>query len=120
MHLKLDDEIVGIEQRIAGRKQRLSRVGRETGKRSLDAIASPVTLAGALALGFAVGGGLGRKREKPPQRRADDRTKKAALGGVAGLLMSGAMWFVRAQFGGPAGLARALVEKFSRQSPSRV
>ena len=117
MHLKLDDEIVQIEQRIAGRKDLLGRAGRETGRRALEGLASPVTLAGALALGFAVGGGLGRKREKPPQRRADDRGAKAKLSGVAGLALSGAMWFIRAQYGGPAGLARALAEKFSRPRP---
>jgi hypothetical protein len=112
MHLKLDDEIVQIENRIAGRKQQLSYAGRATGKRTLDVLASPVTIAGALALGFAVGGGLGRKREQPPARRADDRTTKAKVSGIAGLAVSGAMWFVRQQFGGPVGLARFLADKF--------
>lgn len=119
MHLKLDDEIVQIEHRIAGRKQRLSTVGRATGKRSLDVLASPVTLAGALALGFAVGGGLGRRREKPPQRRADDKAAKAKLSGIAGLALSGAMWIVRQQFGGPVGLARFLAEKFQNRGAPR-
>jgi hypothetical protein len=119
MHLKLDDEIVQIENRIAGRKQQLSYAGRASGKRALDVLASPVTIAGALALGFAVGGGLGRKREKPPARRADDRTSKAKASGIAGLALSGAMWFVRHQFGGPAGLARFLVDKFQRRGAPR-
>lgn len=120
MHLKLDDEIVGIERRIASRKADLGEVGRATGRRSLELLASPVTVAGALALGFAVGGGLGRRRPSKPQRRVDDRTKKAAIGGIAGLLMSGAMWFIRAQYGGPAGLARVLMERFSRRRPSQA
>jgi hypothetical protein len=119
VHLKLDDEIVQIENRIAGRKQQLAYAGRATGKRTLDVLASPVTIAGALALGFAVGGGLGRKREKPPARRADDRTSKAKLSGIAGLALSGAMWFVKHQFGGPAGLARLLVEKFQHRGAPR-
>jgi hypothetical protein len=118
MHLKLDDEIVQIEHRIAGRKQQLSTVGRATGKRSLDVLASPLTLAGALALGFAVGGGLGRRREKPPARRAGDKAAKARLSGIAGLALSGAMWFIKHQFGGPAGLARMLVARLpQRRSP---
>ena len=119
MHLKLDDEIVQIENRIAGRKQQLSHAGRATGKRTLDVLASPVTIAGALALGFAVGGGLGRRREKPPARRADDRSSKAKASGIAGLALSGAMWFVRHQFGGPVGLARFLADKFQRRGAPR-
>jgi len=119
MHLKLDDEIVQIENRIAGRKQQLSHAGRATGKRTLDVLASPVTIAGALALGFAVGGGLGRKREKPPARRADDRSAKAKASGIAGLALSGAMWFVRHQFGGPVGLARFLADKFQHRGAPR-
>ena len=111
MHLKLDDEILQVEHRIVDRKQQISRVGHATARRTIDVLASPVTLAGALALGFAVGGRFGRRREKPAERRAGDRTK---LTSIAGLLMSGAMWFVRAQFGGPAGLAQFLVEKFQR------
>ena len=119
MHLKLDDEIVQIENRIAGRKQQISYTGRATGKRTLDVLASPVTIAGALALGFAVGGGLGRKREKPPARRADDRSSKAKASGIAGLALSGAMWFVKQQFGGPVGLARFLAEKFQHRGAPR-
>lgn len=118
MHLKLDDEIVQIENRIAGRKTQLTTVGRATAKRTFDGLASPVTLAGALALGFAVGGKLGRKKEKVPSRRSDDRATKAKLTGIAGLAASGAMWFVKEQFGGPVGLARFLIEKFQgRKAP---
>ena len=116
MHLKLDDEILQVEHRIVDRKGRLTRAGREAGKRTLDVLASPVTLAGALALGFAIGGRFGRRREKPPARRSADRTK---LTSIAGLLMSGAMWLVRHQFGGPVGLAQFLVEKFQRGAPQQ-
>ena len=121
MHLKLDDEIVDVEKRIAGRKTQISYVGKATGKRAMDGLASPVTLAGALALGFAMGGRLGRKR--PPERR-HDRAGKAKVTGVVGLLLSSAMWFVRAQYGSPMGLAQALMQKFQhrkapRQYPAR-
>lgn len=118
MHLKLDDEILQVEHRIVDRKGQLARVGRDTGKRTLDVLASPVTLAGALALGFAVGGRFGQRREKPPSRRAEDRTAKAKLTGVAGLVLSAAMWVIKHQFGGPVGLAQFLTEKFrSRGAP---
>ena len=119
MHLKLDDEIVQIENRIAGRKTQLTHVSKATGKRALDGLASPVTLAGALALGFAVGGRLGKRKPEKPQRRTEDTKKKAAMGGIAGLVVSGAMWFIRAQYGGPAGLAQVLMEKFSRRGSPR-
>jgi len=119
MHLKLDDEIVRVEQRIVGRKQLIALDGKATGRRALDHLASPVTLAGALALGFAVGGGLGRRREPPPSRRAEDRTAKAKVTGIAGLALSGAMWFIKHQFGGPVGLARFLAEKFQRGAPGQ-
>jgi hypothetical protein len=119
MHLKLDDEIVQIENRIAGRKTQITRVGRVAGQRGLEVLASPVTIAGALALGFAVGGGLGRKREKPPSRRSDDKSAKAKVSGIAGLALSGAMWFIKHQFGGPVGLANVLMEKFSHRNSPR-
>lgn len=117
MHLKLDDEIVQVETRIAGRKSQISYVGKATGKRAMDGLASPVTLAGALALGFAMGGRLGRKRA--PERRSG-RAAKAKASGIAGLLMTGAMWFVRAQYGSPVGLAQAMMQKFSRRNSPRV
>lgn len=116
MHLKLDDEIVQVEKRIAGRKTQITYVGKATGRRTLDGLASPVTLAGALALGFAVGGRVGRKR--PPERRRD-RAGKAKATGLVGLALSGAMWFVRAQFGSPMGLAQVLIEKFQRRKAAR-
>lgn len=118
MHLQLDDEIMRIERRIAARKRELGALGEATGRRALERLTSPLALAGAVALGFAVGG-LGRRREKPPARRAEDSTTRSLLSGVAGLLASGAMWFIRAQYGGPAGLARALTERYTRQRSLR-
>ncbi|MEA3193982.1 MAG: hypothetical protein QOD26_2315 [Betaproteobacteria bacterium] len=116
MHLQLDDEIVQIEKRIAGRKTQITRVGKETSRRTLDGLASPVTLAGALALGFAVGGRMGRRR--PPERR-HERAARAKATGIAGLLVSGAMWFVRAQYGSPMGLAQVLIQKFQHRKAPR-
>ncbi len=110
MHLKLDDEIYRLENRIASRKGQLTYVSKATGRRALRGLASPVTLAAAAAVGFAAGGGLGRGRHN-----GHDRAEKAGASGIAGLLVTGAMWFVRAQYGSPAGFARAMLDKFSKK-----
>jgi hypothetical protein len=121
MHLEIDDEIRQVESRIAGVRTGLRLNSKQAGRKALDGLASPVTLAVALALGFAAGGGLKRKRgDEPPQRRSSDTTRKAAAAsGVAGLLMTGAMWFVRAQYGSPVGLAQAILAKFSKKHAPR-
>jgi hypothetical protein len=113
MHLKLDDEIYRLENRIASRKGQLTYVSRATGRRALRSLASPVTLAAAAAVGFAAGGGIGRRRHNGAN--GHERAEKAGARGLAGLLATGAMWFVRAQYGSPAGFARAMIEKFSRR-----
>ncbi len=117
MHLEIDDEIRQVETRIAGVRTGLRLNGKQAGRKALDGLASPVTIAVALALGFAAGGGL--RRKAPERRRADSDTRKAAAAsGVAGLLMTGAMWFIRAQFGSPMGLAQAVMSKVSpKRSP---
>lgn len=113
MLLKLDDEIHRLEKRIASRKGQLTYVSRATGRRARRSLASPVTLAAAVAVGFAAGGGLGGRRHNGVN--GHDRAAKAGASGIAGLLMSGAMWFVRAQYGSPANFARAMIEKFSKK-----
>ena len=110
--LKLDDEIHRLENRIASRKGQLAYVSRATGRRARLSLASPATLAAAVAVGFAVGG-LGRRRHNGVN--GHDRAAKAEASGIAGLLLSGAMWFVRAQYGSPANFARAMVEKFAKK-----
>jgi hypothetical protein len=110
MHLKLDDEIYRLEKRIASRKGQLTYVGRASGRRALRGLSSPATLAAAVAVGFAAGG-FGRKRRNGANGR--DPAARAGASGIAGLLASGAMWFVREQYGSPANFARAMIEKFS-------
>jgi len=112
MHLKLDDEIYRLESRIASRKGQLTYVSRATGRRALRGLASPAALAAAAAVGFAAGG-LGRRRRNGAN--GHDRAAKAGASGIAGLLASGAMWFVRAQYGSPANFARAMLEKFAKK-----
>lgn len=112
MHLSLDDEIYRLENRIVSRKGQLTYVGRATGRRALRGLSSPVTLAAAVAIGFAAGG-FGRRRGNGANGHA--RAAKSGASAVAGLLLSGAMWFVREQYGSPANFARAMIEKFSKK-----
>jgi len=66
----------------------------------------PVHVAFAVALGFLAGGGVRRRRH-----HKGDGAKATKASGLLGLAMSGAMWFVRAKFGSPMGLAHAVLEK---------
>ena len=111
----LDDEIYEVEERISRRRAELPRVARATGQGALHALASPAGLAAAAALGFLAGGGLRRPRRKVPvdRRKSAEKTKGAMMGS---LVMSGVIALIRAQFGSPAGLARALLSKM-RSSP---
>jgi len=112
MHLSLDDEIRRLESRIASRKGQLTYVSRATGRRAMHGLASPGMLAAGVAVGFAAGS-LGRRRRNGAN--GHDRAAKAGASGIVGLLTSGAMWLVRAQYGSPANFARAMIEKFSNK-----
>jgi hypothetical protein len=114
-----DKEIFEVEQRIALRRAQFVRHSREAGRRALQALASPLALAAAAALGFVAAGGFSRKPKEPPhpERRKSDHTKAAKATGLAGVLLPAAMWFVRAQWGSPVQLARVMLEKFQRKKP---
>jgi hypothetical protein len=114
-----DNEIYEVEQRIALRRTQLARHSREAGSRALQALASPVALAGAAALGFFAAGGFSRRQKEPPhpERRKSDHTKAAKATGLAGLVIPAAMWFMRAQYGSPVHFARVMLEKFQRKKP---
>lgn len=111
----IDKEIFEIEQRLRLREAAIKQAAREAKQRSVKALTSPATIAGALALGFVVAGGLGRRRAKGQalSQETKEKSKGFALGS---LLMTGAMWFVRNQFGGPAGLAHFVLSK-TKKSP---
>jgi hypothetical protein len=112
-----DKEIYEVEQRIALRRTQLGRHSREASSRALQALASPVALAAAAALGFFAGGGLARRHREPPhpERRKSDHMKAAKATGLAGLLTTGAMWFIKAQYGSPVHFAQVMLEKFQRR-----
>lgn len=112
-----DREIFEIEQRIALRREQLRRAARQTEERALQVLASPAALIGAVALGFVVGGGVG-KRQKHPVDRRKNSARAAKATGIAGVLMTGAMWLVRSQFGSPLQLAQFVLSKFSSRKTS--
>src|SRR4051812_45868481 len=109
MHLRLDDEIYQIEKRIATRKADLQQGTRAAGHRARNGLPSPVALVTAVAVGFAAGGGIRRRRRTGHANGKDGNGNGAAskATGLASLLMTGATWFIKAQFGSPAGMAKA-------------
>lgn len=115
-----DNEIFEVEQRIAARRAQVKRHAREAGTRALQALASPVALIGAAAIGFFAASAVARRRQKPPhpERRKGDHTKAAKATGLAGVLLPAAMWLVRAQWGSPVKLAQVMLEKFQRGKPA--
>ncbi len=115
MHLHLDDEIFQLEKRIAVRKADLQQGGRAAGHRALNGLGSPAALITAVAVGFAAGGGL-RRRRRNGKAHGNGGSKTASA--LASLLMAGATWFIKAQFGSPAGMASAALAKIqSRRTP---
>lgn len=114
-----DNEIFEVEQRIALRRAQFSRHTREAGTRALQALASPLALAAAAALGFLIAGGFSREKKEPPhpERRKSDHMRAAKATGLAGVLLPAAMWFVRAQWGSPVAAAQAVLQKFQRRKP---
>src|SRR5262245_18086113 len=109
MHLNLDDQIYEVEKRIALRKADLEFGSRAAGRRALKGLGSPAALITAAAVGFAAGG-CGRKRKRNGNHHHNGNGAVSETG-LGSLLMTGATWFIKAQYGSPAGLARAVLGK---------
>jgi hypothetical protein len=109
-----DQEIYEVERRIALRRSQFTRHSKETTARAMQALASPVALVAAAAIGFIAAGGFSRKPKEPPhpERRKSDHLKAAKATGIAGVLLPAAMWLVRAQWGSPVQAAQALLQKY--------
>ena len=120
-----DQEVFEVEQRLAMRRAQLAQQSREATRRALQALASPLALAAAAAVGFIAAGAFARRNRRPPhpERRKTDHVKAAKRTGVAGMLLPAALWLVRAQWGSPARAAQALLENFKtrngQKSPRR-
>lgn len=112
-----DQEIFEVEQRLALRRTQLKRHASDASTRALQALTSPVALIAAAGLGFLAANSFARRRREPPhpERRKSDHTKAAKATGLAGLLTTGAMWFIRAQYGSPVKAAQTLLQKFQRR-----
>jgi hypothetical protein len=107
-----DQEIYEVEERIARRRHNVEYVAKESARRAFVALTSPAFLVAAAVVGFVAGGGVGKKKVQHVERRkSDEKAKAAKATGIAGVLMSGAMFLVRQQFGGPVGLAQFILQK---------
>jgi hypothetical protein len=115
----IDAEIVEVERRLHMREAAIRSEGRELRQRGARALVSPVTIVGAIALGFVVAGAAARRRAREPLKYRDRRRqpKEAQSKGLAlgGLAMTAATWLIRNQFGGPAGLAQFVLSKVRKQ-----
>ena len=108
----IDAEIFEVEQRLHMREASLKRNAGEVKTRTVKALMSPVSIVGAVALGFLVAGGIGRRKRKASTPAVSPETKEQSKGfAVGGLLMTALTWIIKNQFGGPAGLARFVISK---------
>ena len=116
----IDKEIFEVEQRLHMREASLKRNARETRQRSVKALMSPVSIVAAVALGFLVAGGVGRRKAKASTPALSQETKEQSKGfAVGGLLMTAATWFIKNQFGGPVGLANFVISKVRKGKAQR-
>ena len=113
-----DHEIMEVEERIARRRAAVAQMAKESKQGALQKLASPAALIGGVALGFIVGGGVSRRQRKPPhpERRKEDHLKAAKATGIAGMLMTGAMWLVKARFGTPWAAAEYVVSRMKKEN----
>jgi hypothetical protein len=106
---KLDEQILEVENRIARRRMAVELTTRAVWHRSVARLTSPVSLAGAAALGFVAVAAVFRRRPKIVERRTSARAPK--WGSLLGLAASGAFTLLRSQYGGPVQMANALAQK---------
>jgi hypothetical protein len=111
----IEAEIFQVERRLHLREASIKGETRELKQRTVKALQSPVTIAVALAAGFLVAGGLGRRKARRNAPAVSRETKEQSKGfAVGGLLMTAVTWFIKSQFGGPVGLAQFVVAKIRR------
>lgn len=116
----IDAEIFEVEQRLHLREASIMGESRELRRRTAKVLMSPVSIAVALAAGFLVAGGLGRRKARISAPAVSRETKEQSKGfAVGGLLVTAATWFIKNQFGGPVGLAQFLVSKIRKKENRR-
>jgi hypothetical protein len=113
--MHIDHEIFEVENRIVVRKVKLDHALHAVGRGAKRGITSPIGLIGAGALGFLLAGGVRRRQG------GESTTAKAAKAtGIAGLLMSAAMWFIREQYGSPLEIAQLILAKVKKRGSAAV
>jgi hypothetical protein len=111
----IDTEIFEVERRLHLHEASIKQDARELKRRTAKALMSPVSIAAAVALGFLVAGGIGRRKAKAGAPLMSKQTKEQSKGlAVGGLAMTAVTWFIRNQFGGPVGLARFVISKIRK------
>jgi hypothetical protein len=110
----IDHEIHELERRMAYRRHEIADTTRAAKARATRKLLSPAGLATAAGIGFVVTMGLMRKRQKPRTLRIKEDKPAGKIAGALSLLMPVAIAIIRAQFGSPAGMAQAVLEKMSR------
>lgn len=115
----IDQEIFELENRLHIREALIKQTASATRQRTIQALQSPVTIVGAVALGFLVAGGVGRRRGKKEPALSQETKEQTKGFAVGGLLMSAAAWFLHAQFGGPVGLAQFVISKIKNKHTVR-
>lgn len=115
-----DEEVYEVERRLAQRRAQLASHAREAGQRATRKLSSPVALIAAAGIGFLAAAAVAKRRQTPPhpERRKSDHIKAAKATGFVGVLLSSAMWLVRAQWGSPAKLAQVILERFQKSKSS--
>jgi alpha-D-ribose 1-methylphosphonate 5-triphosphate synthase subunit PhnG len=118
MAQKIDEEVFELERRIAERQHEIAVLAQATGRSALRALASPSALLIALAAGFVVGGGIGRRTRRPQPQYiaiappdASVKVVKAKGGGLGRMLAAGALSLLRARYGTPAALAQMVLSR---------
>lgn len=111
----IDAEIYQLEQRLHLREAAIRGDARELKSRSARALMSPASIVAAVALGFLVAGGIGRRKARRNAPAVSQETKEQTKGfALGGLIMTAATWFIKNQFGGPVGLAQFVVSKIKK------
>jgi hypothetical protein len=115
---ELDHEIEDVEKRLAHRRQVLDATAHEalrvTKVKAKSTLSSPAVLIGAVALGFLAGGGLGGRSKSHYKERRKQETQAAKKTGIAGVLMTGAMWLIKSQLGNPAAIAQLILSRLKK------
>jgi hypothetical protein len=108
---KLDSEIRDAETRIARERHNLAGSLHDTTQRVRTSIVSPQALAAFAVAGFILGDLTRTRRTRAPEARQTLRSS------VLGLLMSGAMALIKAQYGSPWSFAAEMMGKANARRP---